>query len=333
MRGYNMGISDLPAKFGTDLLIKTVMPGVATSFVFYRPLIYPLNHEFWDSLSFGDTLLLMFLLGLAIGMAFMICDLYIYQLFEGLRFWPDSLWKWKYERMKEKFHLLDDELRDLKEERKSTEPGSTRHRRLSLRIKKISASLREFPPDYGRSSYSGKFPKYPTRFGNVLHEYETYPEIRYGIFINFGNHLSQLLPSETKEELKLKSAIADLCVYLSFSSLLYIFFVPAILFFRKEAWIQVWGHSVPLMSLVCFLVSILAFKALYELSITHHKSYGRFLKSLFDLYRGDLAEKLLGMKKEDINRLYASEEERILWREYQEYFEDYTFLEEEAERE
>ena len=333
-----MGIADIPTKFGPDLLIRTVLPGLIAFIIFFEPVIYPLIHNFWDALgSFEDKLLVLLLGGFAIGLIFMFCDLYVYQLLEGLRFWPEFLWKWKYERMQRYFQNLDEELKNLIRQKReeSAELSPTELERLSLKISKLSAKVREFPPDFDKRNFTKRYPKRPTRFGNVLHEYENYSENRYGIHMMvFGNHLSQILSPETKKELELGSAIADLCVYLCFISLLYVFLGPVALLFQKSSWIAVSNRMIPARSFLYLLFSILVFRFLYELSITRHKRYGRFVKSIFDIYRKDLADKL-GI---EINGTHYTsrkelEEEKALWKQYQDYYLDYKFLKKKSKRE
>lgn len=319
-----MGIADIPTKLGTDFLIRTVLPGLIAFFAFFEPIIHPLIYKTWNTLVFGDKLLVSFLLGFVIGLIFMLCDSYIYHLFEGLRFWPDFIWKWKFGKMEEYCQSLDEKLKDLNQE-DVTELSSKEDMKLDLEIRKLSERMREFPPDIDKKR---RYPKYPTRFGNVLCEYEEYSLNRYGIdMMVFWNHLIQVLPKETKEELKLNSAIADLCVYSCFTSLLYAILGPAALLFQEGSWITVLNYLIPAKSLLYLLFSILLFKVLYELSIIQHKNYGSFVKSIFDLYRWELARKL-GIKVK--RRFHTSEEEleeeKALWENYIDFYLHYRFI-------
>ncbi len=319
----------MPTKLGGDFLIRTVLPGLAVFIAFFEPLIYPLSHEIWDKLDSEGDLVIWLLSGFAIGLILMLCDFYIYQTLEGLRFWPGFLWRWKYSRTEEYFQNLDKELEDLiKQENEITSNLSfVERRKLDLDIRKLSDKAREFPR-FNKDNFTGRYPMNPTRFGNVLAEYEKYSLNRYGIHMMvFWNHIKQQVPKEIKEELNLKSAIADICVYLCFASLIYIFIGPISLLLQKDSWIMIWGHLFPFKSFLYLLLSILAFRVLYELSITQRKNYGRLVKSIFDLYRLELA-KTLGIK---IKKRYHTteeelDEEKALWREYQYYFLDYNLL-------
>ncbi|KYK34356.1 MAG: hypothetical protein AYK19_12270 [Theionarchaea archaeon DG-70-1] len=256
-------------------------------------------------------------------------DLYIYQILEGLRFWPGSLWRWKFSKMEKYFQNIDKELEDLikQENETASNLSSVERRKLNLDIRKLSGKAREFPRS-NQSNFTGRYPKSPTRFGNVLIEYEEYSLNRYGIHMMvFWNHIKQQIPKEVKEELNLKSAIADICVYLCLASLVYIFIGPLSLLLQKDSWIMIWDHLFPLKSFLYLLLSIIAFKAFYELSITHRKNYGRLVKSIFDLYRLELAKSLgIRIKKRYHTTEEEIDEEKALWEEYQYYFLDYNLL-------
>lgn len=325
-----MAIADIPTKMGPDFLIRTIFPGIVTFLAFFKSIVYSFIHEFWDYIDFGDKFLICVFLGFFIGLFFVLCDLYIYQVLEGTRLWPKPLWRFKYNRIQKYFLNLDRELEILIKRKKEEleKLSATELEELSLNISELSSKVREFPPDQSKRNFTRRYPVLPTRLGNVLCEYENYSLNRYGIHMMvFWNHLGQLLPRETKEELKLKGAIADVCVYLCFVSFLYIILGPAALLLQTESWVMIWNHLIPVKSFLSLLVSILIFKFLYELSITQHKSYGRFIKSIFDLYRRKLAEELgIKMKRTYLASKEELEEEKALWRKYQNYYLDYKFL-------
>lgn len=328
-------IIEIPTKVSLDFLIRTLLPGVVVFIVFLYPILYPLVHRNLGSLGFSDKLLLCVSCGFFIGLLFMLCDLYIYQILEGIRFWPRCLRKWKYERIQKKFREFDNELENLidQKEKKSIEMSITELRELSLKISNLSAKVREFPPDYDRKNFTKRYPTYPTRFGNVLCEYEDYSLNRYGIHMMvFWGHLSQLLPKELKEELKFKGSISDLCIYLCFAGFLFAILGSTALFLQKESWIVVWNHMIPAKSFLYLLLSILASKFFYEVSITQHKNYGRLVKSVFDLYRGKLAEELsIEIKTDHFASKDELEEERAFWKKYQDYYLDYKFIKKKIE--
>jgi hypothetical protein len=193
-----LGVADVPTKLGPDILIKTVLPGLVILAIFFEPIIYPLINEFWNSLEkFGDKLLIWFLASFVIGFLFMLCDTYIYWILEGRRLWPSPLWKFKYWLMEKYFKNLETKLKSSvdQRDRKTKEMSPMKSRKLSLKIVKLGDRVREFPPDNNKSSYTGRYPKQPTRLGNVLYEYESYSKERYGINLEvFWNHIIQFVP-------------------------------------------------------------------------------------------------------------------------------------------
>jgi len=325
-----MAIADIPTKLSIDWTIKILIPGFAAFFVIFEPIVNPLIHEFWRNLEFTNKLVVFLLVSFAIGIMFMLCDSYIYNFFEGSKFWPEFLWKWKYNRMLRYFDELDKKVGNsiIRIEEELEGMSRTEFENLSLKISKLSAKIRDFAPDYEKKNFTKRYPVRPTRFGNVLYEYQNYSLNRYGIhMLVFWDHLAQLLPDRTKEEHKLEGAIADMCVYLSFISFSSIIFWFAISVIQKGLRFPFWNYLTLERSFLYVLISIIAFKLFYELSIIQHKNYGKFVKSIFDLHRIELAEKL-GI---EIRRDYHAsrddlKEEKALWKEYQHYYFDYGFI-------
>lgn len=326
-----MGVADVPTKLGPDILIKTILPGLAISTAFFEPLIYPLIQDFWRDLEeFGDKLLVWFLISFAVGLFFMMCDTYIYRFLEGRKFWPGFLWKWRYRKMEAYFKNLEKELKSLVDQRRTNSKGLSplESRILSLRIDKLASRVREFPPDYSKKNYTGRYPKDPTRFGNVLYEFEYYSFNRYGIILAaFWNHIIQVLSKEIKDELKLKLATADMCVYLCFASFLYIIVSPIALIFQKKWIFIVCGYSLPGKPIFYLFFSIIAFLVFYNLSIDQHKKCGKFIKAIFDFYREDLAKKLdIELPKKYLASRGELEKEKAFWEKYRRYYTDYDFI-------
>jgi hypothetical protein len=323
-----MEVPDIPLKMGTDFLIRAVLPGLVAFFAFFKPIIYPSINRLWNTLDFEGKLLIWLLIGFAIGISFMLCDWFIYQFLEGLRFWPKCLRRWKYKKIVEYFNNLHTDLEELEQKKKREDLSYERSQEISFEESELKRKIREFPPDFTRNNSSKRCPVFPTRFGNVLCDYEEYSMNNYGMHMMvFWNHLFHNLNKEIREEIKLQGAIADLCVYLCFVSFLSIFLGPLGLFLQKESWNMILGYSIPLSSLVWLFLFIVAFRLFYELSITQHKNYGRLVKSVFDLYRGKLA-KDLGFEIEKKLSKDSIEKEKALWKKYFRFYLDYEITQE-----
>ncbi|MCZ7385313.1 MAG: hypothetical protein O8C63_11275 [Candidatus Methanoperedens sp.] len=328
-----MGLADIPTSFGSSFFIRTFFPAsIATalySFAFYEIL----KNSFWFTLSFENKILVLIMISLLIGILLNICDIYIYQLYEGIWGWPNFLKKYFHSRLVMKFIEYDTELKKKTEEKNKLETNienlnNTEKERaeeelwlLNKDISKLSAELRKFPynPDYNR--FCQRYPEKPTEFGNVIEEYELYSEKQYGMHMMvFWQHLWFIIPKELRDDLDLRSAKADFSVYMS---ILLLFFLPIGtigFWFQSNTWYQVFSWNLPIYSIVAIVFSILGCYIFYKVSISEHKVYGRYIKAVFDLYRFDLASKL------DIGISKSPDLEKKEWKKLRNYFLDYRYF-------
>ena len=79
--------------------------------------------------------------------------------------------------------------------------------------------------------------------------------------------------------------------------------------------------NIPIGAIISFFISIALCFFFYYVSISNHKSYGRYIKAVFDLYRFDLAQKL---KIDVTDKLIPDDAERKKWRKYRKYLLDYV---------
>jgi hypothetical protein len=308
-----MAIADVPTSFGSSFFIKTFLPGFVASILFSYAAIPIILGSFWVSLAIEIKLLFWIISGAVVGMVITSLDLYIYQFFEGISFWPKTIWNWKYERILRCFGKIDNDLKnvearikDIGKKKEQTEKDKKELLELNYESSKLWAEVREYPYDPDEKFFSKRHPEEANRLGNVLAEYESYSEKQYGMHMMvFWQHLWFILPKELKEDLDLRGAKVDFLVYLSFIFFIYIF-IGGLGFFVQQK---------PLVAIISILVSLFLWFFFYRISIQTHKSYGRYIKAVFDLYRFDLAEK---MKIE-----ISSDTERKNWRKYQKHLLDY----------
>ena len=138
----------------------------------------------------------------------------------------------------------------------------------------------------------------PTRFGNQFRAIEVYSRIIYGLdAIPAWPRLHAVMPEHARNMIADAKAQLDFCINLSFGGwligLLYLVFAT-------------WYRCLPQVWLLLPVV-IVGFGG-YRLSGSALRNYGEYVKSAFDLYRGDLA-KQLGL---ELPR--ASEAECEMWR-------------------
>ena len=324
-----MAIADVPTSFGSSFFIKTFLPGFVASILYSSAVMPTIASSFWVSSTIENKLILCTILAIVIGMVITSLDLYIYQFFEGIYFWPKQVRQWKYKRIQRYFKKIDDELknvedriRTIRKKTEQTEKDKEELIELTYKSSKLWAEVRKFPYNLDKGFYSKRYPEYEaTVFGNVLTEYEGYSEKQYGMHMMiFWQHLWFILPKELKEDLDLRGAKADFIVYLSFIFLGYIFIGGIGFYFQRNTWVSISTYDIPLGAIICFFISIVLCFFFYYVSISIHKSYGRYIKAVFDLYRVDLAQKLkIGITDSSI----PNDAERKNWRKYRKYLLDY----------
>ena len=314
-----MAIADVPTSFGSSFFIKTFLPGFVASILGSYAVMPIIACSFWASLTVASKLILWTISAMVIGMMITSLDLYIYQFFEGIRFWPKPIRRWKYKRILRHFKKIDNKLKDvgdrigeIRKKKEQTNEDKEELQELYYKSSELWAEVRKFPYNPDKGFYSRRYPDEATIFGNVLVEYEGYSEKQYGIHMMvFWPHLWFILPEELKEDLDLRGAKVDFLVYFAFIFLIYIF-IGGLGFFV---------HQKPLVAIISIRVSLFLWFFFYRISIQAHKSYGRYIKAIFDIYRVDLAKKLkAGIV---ITNLIPNDAERKSWRKYQKYLLDY----------
>lgn len=314
-----MAIADVPTSFGSSFFIKTFLPGFVASILGSYAVMPIIASSFWASLTVASKLILWTISAMVIGMMITSLDLYIYQFFEGIRFWPKPIRRWKYKRILRHFKKIDNKLKDvgdrigeIRKKKEQTNEDKEELQELYYKSSELWAEVRKFPYNPDKGFYSRRYPDEATIFGNVLAEYEGYSEKQYGIHMMvFWPHLWLILPKELKRDLDLRGAKADFLVYFAFIFLIYIF-IGGLGFFVQQK---------PLVAIISILISLFLGFFFYRISIQAHKSYGRYIKAIFDIYRVDLAEKLkAGIA---VTNLIPNDAERKSWRKYRKYLLDY----------
>jgi len=318
---------DVPTSFGSSFFIKTFLPGFVASILYSYAVMPIIACSFWASLTVASKLILWIISGIVVGMAIASLDLYIYQFFEGIN-WPKPVWNWRYGSIKRHFKNIDNELENLKkryevimQKKELKEEDKKELLEINHKRSKLWAEVRKFPYNPDKGSYSRRYPDEATIFGNVRAEYEGYSEKQYGMHMMvFWQHLWLILPKELKEELDLRGAKADFLVYLSFIFLIYAPIGGIGFYFQRNTWASILTYDIPLGAIICFFISIVLCFFVYYVSISTHKTYGRYIKAVFDLYRFDLAQKL---KIDVTGKSISDDTERKNWRKYQKYLLDY----------
>ena len=239
----------LPFDFGIKLIFRLLIPGFFLTLGFLPLLNTILDIGRWsDKFEYIFVLLVIFM-----GWLIIISDMNIYMLFEGRRFWPESLLKVFIRREKRKLARIlrttrivesdefkrreENSLRRLDQKiNKLTLPSFKRYflkraRKKMARDLEADASrvgeayfdLRTFPMD-DKGNYVAL---YPTHLGNLLTAIEGYSLRVYGVdSIFYWWRIWLKVDKDTREEIDNSQALADSTVYTSFA----LFFTGAVWF-------------------------------------------------------------------------------------------------------
>jgi hypothetical protein len=186
-------------------------------------------------------------------------------------------------RIQENFERIDEKIKKLDEEKKNLkgEELVKKERELCRLWKRVYP----FPHQKlsGKKTFTKRYPTHPTRLGNIIREYETYPYIAYGIEMALlWLHMWFSLPKEVQKEMEVKSAFADCFIYAALIFLIYAFW--------GGFWFLFWGNRGG--ALCCCILSGGMSWFLARISASQHFEYGKSVKAIFDLYLKDLAKNL-----------------------------------------
>jgi hypothetical protein len=137
----------------------------------------------------------------------------------------------------------------------------------------------------------------PTRFGNAFRALEVYSRVVYGIdAIPFWPRLQAVIPDHYGKLISEAKSQLDFCINLSVVSIIALLAYLSVAIYKNQ-FTSLW---VPSSALATMFFG-------YTVGIAALGQFGSYVKSAFDLYRGDLA-KLLGL---DLPR--SMEQERLMW--------------------
>jgi hypothetical protein len=206
----------------------------------------------------------------------------IYMLFEGRRYWP--AWLKKLSTLSEQRRLK--KLADL-----LATPNVDRRRYLEAGVE-----YGLFPVDEGGDAYVA----HPTRLGNIIESFETYPRVKYGLdAIFYWYRLWVVLDKDVREEVDNAQSVVDSTIYVAFA-----FYVSGLVMFAYAA-TQAITHTgwaflswlpaidlpyVPRLATLCALglACWIAGYQVYRLSLPAHAQFGELFKSIFDQFRSKL---------------------------------------------
>jgi hypothetical protein len=272
----------LPFDLGIKLVLRLLIPGFLLAMGLY-PLLAAI-HEFarWG-ISLEN---LVILASIVAGWVVIALDQPIYMAFEGRRYWP--AWLRRALRSSEKRRLerlLRAEERAYRQQQGGDKVEGER-RNLEAWVK-----IRKFPLNKDGQPSADM----PTRLGNLITSYETYPDNRYGAdAIFYWYRIWLMLDKDLREELDARQAVADSGLYASAAFTANVVFWSAYAALlpltarvgRAADFNATLDRHLPTPATVLVIAAaflVLAWAA-YRLSLYPQFQYGETFKSVFDLY-------------------------------------------------
>src|SRR6185295_4167103 len=263
----------LPFDLGVKFIFRLVAPGFVLALG-----LYPLLAGLRDASGVTAPVEYIFIVSILIaGWLMILLDQPIYMLFEGRRFWPNWIWRffhWIEQQRLAELILSEDKLYRLAESTEGPKKRLFTKRRLEAWVQ-----IRAFPLDEEQGQY---YAPYPTRLGNLLTAYETYPDRRYGLDgVFYWSRIWLRLDKDLREELDTKQAVADSGIYLSFA-----LYLNAVIWGVYSLWFinqtRVFDHlpkiiDPQILALAFFLLAY----TVYRLSLYGQTQYGEAFKSVF----------------------------------------------------
>lgn len=292
----------LPFEFGVKLFFRLVLPGFFLALGF-SPVLFTLT----DSVALsGQKEFALILLTILMGWLIIVLDMPIYMLFEGRRYWPDSVRKYF-------LHLEQKRLKRIKSKIPIAEPKERKDYQDYL---EASVEIRKFPFNE-RGYYRALF---PSRLGNLIYAYELYSDERYGMDVAFyWPRIWVKLDKDLREEMDNQQALADSAVYTSFASIMAgILWLVYSALSTYSVTVVKYIPSAGLSWAIAFVFLILGF-CFYRASIHIYGQYGESFKAIIDVYGKDIDVSDVVMQVDKLLKRPASVHDRqeelfIAWR-------------------
>lgn len=264
----------LPFEFGIKLIFRLVLPGFLLTLGLYPPLMTLRDAANW---TISAEYLLVFSI-IITGWLLLTLDQPVYMFLEGRRLWLRpirAIFIWTEDRRLKKLKVAEDKFYELSQ-------SSTGSKKQNYHQRYVEASVekREFPLDANGQPEA----RFPTRLGNLIDSYESYPSKRYGVDAIFHWYRLWLsLDKDLREELDNRQALADSSVYASVA-----------LFISGLLWLLYWLLSVMGSQLIRHFSQdyglwlgagfIVISYVMYRAALHPQAQYGESFKSVFDLH-------------------------------------------------
>ena len=145
----------------------------------------------------------------------------------------------------------------------------------------------------------------PTELGNVFRSMEIYPEWKYGMDgVFFWTRIQLLMSEGNKKSIDKMRAFVDMFVELT-----WIFFFAAIVYLLFLLY-----NNMYILSIISSIIMILFSLGSYNMAIKSALKFGFYVRSIFDLYRDELWNKIKNTQFDKLNSLSEKERWDIIFR-------------------
>ncbi len=269
----------LPISFGNRFFFRVVFPGALLS-----AALYEITFSAATRLGFTDHLGYIFAVQIfVIGWLFVILDMPIYILFEGRRYWPRRLFRFFFQRERDRLSSLHRLMRRYGRVKSNNHFVSIDANRIYL---EAALETTSFPYDTQKDKL---FVQWPTRLGNLIAAFEQYPRLKFGLdSVFFWPRLWLTLEQAQRDEIDNYQAQADGLLYASLALALSvpifcIYGLTDLLKFGPLISILPWYGDL-LSGVICATLSFI----IYRVSLHSHRQFGEIFKAAFDQNRSKL---------------------------------------------
>jgi hypothetical protein len=277
----------LPFDLGVKLFFRLLLPGFFLTLGFW-PCILVVLHQFQlDGQQEAALVLAVVLLGWVVITA----DMPVYMLLEGRKFWPTRIWRRLLEGEQERLRRINERIDRFFAVDGTADPRTRRD------YLEASVEFRAFPIGADGVRYA----EFPTRLGNTIAAFESYPESRYGLdAIFYWPRIWVNLDKDLREELDNQQAIADSAVYSSFAlgtagtiwlayAVITLLAPPTVALLERFGWFGYPAYDAilrylpsPLQSLIVSGLAFAAAALMYRLAIFANEQFGTVFMAVVD---------------------------------------------------
>ena len=139
---------------------------------------------------------------------------------------------------------------------------------------------------------------FPTKFGNVFKSMEIYPKWKYGMdAVFFWTRIELIMSEENKKTIDKMRGFVDMFVELTWIFFFFAFIYLGILIYNQNY----------LFSFISFVLFIILARTSYSMAVYSALNFGFYVRSIFDIYREELWDKIKYGQSNNLDSLSENE--------------------------